>query len=76
MPEEEGARRIARAVHRAELVVFDEDHDVLYVWNGSATIRVVGLDGQDVDVAGTMEAMDRDQARRMIDRMIAGEDPE
>jgi hypothetical protein len=61
-------------VHQARLVIFDEDLDVVYLWNGSATINVVGLDGLEYGMASSSDPMDPDQARRMIDRMRSGEE--
>lgn len=63
---EAGARALAIRLDRSELVEYDEDAELVFAWNGSATINVIALAGEDVDVVTTMEPMTLAQARQAI----------
>lgn len=44
------ARALARTLDGSRLVIFDEELDLVFRWNGSLTVNATDLTGQDVDV--------------------------
>jgi hypothetical protein len=61
------ARRLARSLDGAELVIFDEARDLVVEWNGSRTFNVYTLDGVPVDCWSTTDPVaDVGEAKRLI----------
>jgi len=68
------ARALARAIDGSELVLWDEERDLVYAWNGSLTVNVYGLDGVTVDMWMVEEPVPSVSAMRqqIRDRIVAG----
>lgn len=67
----DAARALAKAIDGDELVIFDQDEELVYGWNGSQTFNVCGLDGVTVDMWMVEERPDVSTARQMIRDRIA-----
>lgn len=65
------ARALARALDGAELVIFAEEADLVFEWNGSQTFNVHELDGTTVDMWMAEEKPDVATARQQIRDRIA-----
>lgn len=66
-------RALARALDGQELVIFDEETDLVFAWNGSATFNVYTPEGVTVDMWTTEEQLPSAGVARQVirDRIAA-----
>lgn len=62
--------RLARAVSGSRLVEYDEQTELVYVWNGSLTVNIYNLDGKAVDVFTFGHSDGRDVTVEYAERAI------